>query len=407
MDLLQYVLMTKKNFSLRLPKGRDIWIQSSMLALAGIGILMTVSASMTTNVVSFELLQQVLKQLFFVTLGYSSYFVLSKYIPVTRLKKIMSTIMILSIILLFIPLLESARNGAQAWITLPGGITLQPSEFIKLVVIVVNSVYLGDLKVRKKDFSQIVQYPLGYLALVTIIIVFIQKDLGSGVVVFLIGISTYMLAGHNKLKRSQYWLIGLMFVGIFALPLLLTSGGISWIESTGILKGYMLNRFKVVINPFEDLYGSGYQLVNGMVAMVRGGLFGVGYGNGLQKYGYLPAAKTDYILAVIGEEMGFVGILIVFVLFFIIIFRLINHTFKAKSEKNRIILFGVMMYVSLHFILNVGGVTGLIPLTGVPLLLLSAGGSSTLSVMMALGMAQFVIVEESKLLLSKEEKDTR
>jgi cell division protein FtsW len=362
---------------------------------------------MTTNVVSFELLQQVLKQLFFVTLGYSSYFVLSKYIPVTRMKKIMSTIMILSIILLFIPLFESARNGAQAWITLPGGITLQPSEFIKLVVIVVNSVYLGDLKVRKKDFSQIVQYPLGYLALVTIIIVFIQKDLGSGVVVFLIGISTYMLAGHNKLKRSQYWLIGLMFVGIFALPLLLTSGGISWIETTGILKGYMLNRFKVVINPFEDLYGSGYQLVNGMVAMVRGGLFGVGYGNGLQKYGYLPAAKTDYILAVIGEEMGFVGILIVFVLFIIIIFRLINHTFKAQSEKNRIILFGVMMYVSLHFILNVGGVTGLIPLTGVPLLLLSAGGSSTLSVMMALGMAQFVIVEESKLLLSKEEKDTR
>ncbi len=388
--------MKLPKLSLKLPKGRDIWIQISMIILAITGVLMGVSASMTSNVVYNDLLLQAAKQSGFVVLGYLSYIVFSKYIAITKMKKMIFTIMVLSAISLFIPLFFTARNGANALITIPGGITIQPSEFVKLVVISVNVFYLGDLKVKKKDFSDIIMAPFIYIFGVSFIIVVIQGDLGSGVVVFLIGLSTYLLAGHKKLRKSQAWLIAIMVLGFAAIPLVLTEQGIAWLESTGLLKAYMLNRFKVTLNPFADLYGSGYQLVNGMVAMVRGGLFGVGFGNGLQKYGYLPAAKTDYILAVIGEELGYVGVLAVFSMYFIIIGRLLYHTYRAKTEKNKMILFGVMMYIAVHFILNVGGVTGLIPLTGVPLLLLSSGGSSTISVMMALGMAQFAIVDERK-----------
>ena len=388
--------MKKNQFSLRLPKGRDIWIHSSMFLLALVGVLMSVSASMSTNVVSFDLLTQGLKQFIYALVGYMGYFVLTKYIDIKQLKNWILPIMIITIALLIIPLFGTARNGALAWIDLPGGATLQPSEFAKLVVIAVNVVYLGDLKKRKKELGDIFQTPLFFLIAVLFIVVVLQKDLGSGVVIAVVGLGTFLLAGHKKLKRSQRIIVIFIFIGLALIPFVLTEAGLNWIESHNILSGYMLNRFKVAVNPFIDVYGSGYQLINGLVAMVRGGWFGVGFGNGLQKYGYLPAAKTDYILAVVGEEMGYIGILAIFAMYFVIIYRLLQHSFKATSEKNQMIIFGVLLYLSMHFILNVGGVTGLIPLTGVPLLLLSAGGSSTISIMMALGMAQNAIVDESK-----------
>ncbi len=393
-DTIQEV--KKNQFSLRLPKGRDIWIHSSMILLALAGILMSVSASMSTNVVYFELMKQGAKQFFYVFIGYLGYFVLAKYIDLKKLKNWILPIMIGTIVLLIIPLFGTARNGALAWIDLPGGATIQPSEFTKLVIIAVNVVYLGDLKTRKKEFFDIIQMPLMFLLTSLFIVVFLQKDLGSGVVIAIVGFGTFLLAGHKKLRKSQRYLIILIFIAVLAIPMLLTEAGLNWIESNGILQGYMLNRFKVAVNPFIDVYGSGYQLINGLVAMVRGGWFGVGFGNGLQKYGYLPAAKTDYILAVVGEEMGYFGILSIFGMYFVIFYRLLKHSFNTSNEKNQMIIFGVLLYLMMHFILNVGGVTGLIPLTGVPLLLLSAGGSSTISMMMALGMAQYAIVEESK-----------
>lgn len=387
--------MKNKSFSLKLPKGRDLSIHLSLFILAFFGVIMMVSASMSTNVVYIDLVMQAVKQVVFITLGYLGYILFAKFLPIQALRKLMIPIMILSIIFLLIPLFGKARFGAMAWIDLPGGISIQPSEFIKLVVIWVNVIYLGGVRLRQKEFWDLVQTPMLYLGVVVFIIGYFQSDLGSSVVVLGIGVSTYLLAGHRKLLKSQLWIVLILVLGFIALPFILSQGGLEWLEKMG-LSGYMLNRFKVAINPFYDIYGSGYQLVNGLVAMVRGNLFGVGYGNGLQKYGYLPAAKTDYILAVIGEELGYVGILFVFSLYFILMFRLLLHTYKAQSEKNKMILFGVLMYMALHFILNVGGVSGLIPLTGVPLLLLSAGGSSTLAILIAFGMAQHAIIDEYK-----------
>lgn len=367
-----------------------------MLLIGVMGLFMVVSASMDTNVIYLTLIIQAVKQVLFLILGYLGYVILAKYIHYPLIKHWIKPIMGLSVGLLILPLFESARNGANAWITLPGlDITLQPSEFVKLSLIWVLVTYLADYPYKRKTLGEVIKVPFIYFMTVIIIVFIFQRDLGSAVIIAGIGLSVFLIISAPQLKISQrVLLIGFLLL-VLSLPLIMSEEGLNLLEVLG-LKGYMLNRFRVAIDPFIDPYGAGYQLINGLVAMVRGGLFGVGYGNGLAKYGYLPAAKTDYILSIIGEEFGFFGISILFTFYFILLFRISFHAFKAKSEKNRMVLFGVLMYISLHFIFNVGGVTGLIPLTGVPLLMISSGGSSTLAMMFALGMVQHAIIDEQK-----------
>ncbi|MDP3443786.1 MAG: FtsW/RodA/SpoVE family cell cycle protein, partial [Ignavibacteria bacterium] len=188
----------------------------------------------------------------------------------------------------------------------------------------------------------------------------------------------------------------LILIGIVTVFIVLSPAGIHFIKNAFNLPDYMIARFENTVNPFVNKYGSGYQLVNGLVAFVKGNWTGVGYGKSLQKYGYLPAAKTDFILAVIAEEFGFIGVLVVVVLYFMLMFEIFKHAYRSKDEKSRMILVGVGMYLFTHFVLNVGGVTALIPLTGVPLLMLSSGGSSTLSIMFSLGIAQAIIIKQKK-----------
>ena len=157
------------------------------------------------------------------------------------------------------------------------------------------------------------------------------------------------------------------------------------------LQEYQINRFLSAVNPFIDQYDTGYQLINGLVAFATGGWFGLGYGNSVRKYTRFPAANTDFILAIIVEELGFVGFMAMFIPYCIIIFRLIRYAQKTNSEKAKIVLIGVASYIAIHIFFNVGGVTGLIPLTGVPLLMISAGGSSALATLVAIGIAQAVI----------------
>ena len=159
---------------------------------------------------------------------------------------------------------------------------------------------------------------------------------------------------------------------------------------------YQKNRFLSAINPFIDQYGDGYQLVNGLISFATGGMFGVGFGKSIQKYTNFPAANTDFILAVLVEETGFVGFLGLMGLYTLLIVRLFLYANRIRSERAKMILVGTAMYFMVHIFLNVGGVTGLIPLTGVPLPLMSAGGSSAMSMMFAVGIAQAVISQYHK-----------
>ncbi|TFG83313.1 MAG: FtsW/RodA/SpoVE family cell cycle protein [Erysipelotrichales bacterium] len=159
--------------------------------------------------------------------------------------------------------------------------------------------------------------------------------------------------------------------------------------------GYQLQRFLAAFNPFEIAQEGGYQIVSSLIAIVKGNWFGVGLGRSLQKYGYLPAARTDFILAIIAEETGMIGFSILLIFYGIIIYRLLKGVFRAMDEKSRMTLVGIFLYLSVHFILNIGGVTAMIPLTGVPLLFISQGGSSTMAIMCGLGIAQNILSRQN------------
>jgi len=182
----------------------------------------------------------------------------------------------------------------------------------------------------------------------------------------------------------------MIFVGLTGIVWIMTPSGIEVLQKLNI-SGYQIERFQSAVNPFVYKQNGGYQLVNSLVAFVKGKWFGVGLGKSLQKYGYLPAAKTDFILAITVEETGIAGFFVILACYLTLIVRLFAHSIRVLDEKSRMVLAGVALYLLLHFILNVGGVTALIPLTGVPLLLVSQGGSSTMAVMFALGIAQNII----------------
>ena len=388
--------MNKFKPSIKLPKGRDLAIQTAMILLALFGWLMITSASMSTHVVPLTLLMVSLKQLAFILVGYLGYSLLARYFSLQFVQKYIVWIMVFTQVMLIAPLFFPAINGANAWIVIKGVGTLQPSEFAKIVVVLVFAIYLGDSKRKKISLTDFVKIPFFFLSMVCILVVFFQGDTGTAIVIVGMAFCAFMLAGHSVLRRSQLILIFLLILGLCAVYLVLTPSGISFLRTLGFLKEYQLARFENTLNPFVNRYGTGYQLVSSLVAFVRGDWFGVGYGMGLQKYGYLPYAKTDFILAVIAEETGFVGVLFVLVTYAVFIGRLFKHALKATHERSRMILVGIAMYAALHFILNVGGVIALIPLTGVPLLLLSAGGSSTLSLMFSLGIAQNIIATQAK-----------
>lgn len=387
--------MKKFKISLRLPRGRNIQIQIAMVFLCLIGLMMIVSASMTTNISTQSLLNTGFKQIIFIVFGYIGYLLFARYFSLEFFKQYSGIFAIVMIGFLLVPRLFPPVNGAYAWIPI-WDMSIQPSEFAKLGLIILFAVFLGDVKARKVDWKDIVRFPMFYFLTTFLIIFIFQKDLGTALVLLVIAVFEFMMAGHKSLVKIQLIFVILIGLVLLLFFILLSPAGINFIRNASNLPEYMVARIENTINPFINKYGSGYQLVNGLVAFVKGNWSGVGYGKSLQKYGYLPAAKTDFILAVIAEEFGFIGVTIVVALYFVLIYQLFKHALTSKDEKSRMILVGVGMYLFSHFVLNVGGVTALIPLTGVPLLMLSSGGSSTLSIMFSLGIAQAIIIRQKK-----------
>ena len=160
------------------------------------------------------------------------------------------------------------------------------------------------------------------------------------------------------------------------------------------LLGHIAARFVNAANPTAlDMYGGGYQPSHALYAITSSGIFGLGFGNSTRKYGYLTQADSDYILAIIVEELGIFGLLFITIGYGIIIFRLFRYAFKTNFVPYKIILSGAAIYLGAHFMLNVGGVSALLPLTGVPLLFISDGGSALVSAFITMGLCQHVIAK--------------
>lgn len=386
---------SRGHFSLRLAYGSDIVIHMAMLFLMAFGLIMIGSASMGLAVGNNRYLAVTeIKQIVFLLAGY---FMMAKLSNAFSLRFLHSSkfpsIIILMEIALLVCLAFPSAGGAKGWIRIPlprMEVTLQPSEFAKVVSILIVAGYTGEVKKRFKSRTAFLLKPVLFIGIYIFTILVLQSDLGSAAVIALISMACFMIPNHPQMRLFQHVLQALFVAGVIAAVYLLSPAGASFIESLPIAT-YQKNRFLSAINPFMDQYGSGYQLVNGLVSFASGGWFGVGFGNSVRKYTDFPAANTDFILAIVVEELGFVGFLLLMTAYAVIIFRLLFFAMKIKNEQARIILVGTAMYFLVHIIFNVGGVTGFIPLTGVPLLMISSGGSSTLSIMMCVGIAQGVI----------------
>ncbi len=400
--------MIKRWFSMFLPKGSNklLFISAALLAL--MGVVYHTSASMNTNTQMNDLILTATKSLAFLVVSYWAMVRIAHIFSFRSFSKYNWLFIIITLLALFAPRLWKARNGAYNWIPVPGFGTIQPSEFAKIVVMLLLAQGFGVLPVAAwmKDKAQlkrlgflepikriwsVIWIPFTVSLLYFLIILFVQKDLGSAMVIFFIAMVITFMAVHPFLKNIQRILLAILLIGTAGIALLISPLGVDLLYKIG-LQEYQISRITNLYNLFDTVnsYDTGFQQVKGLLSFSHGGMFGVGLGKSINKY-ILPESQTDYILAIIVEESGFLAFIAILVLYGIMIYVLLNYSMKVNDERGRLFLIGNAAYLFFHFVINVGGVTVLIPLTGIPLLMLSQGGSSLLTIFITLGISQNII----------------
>jgi len=266
--------------------------------------------------------------------------------------------------------------GGKRWIRLPGGVHFQPSEWVKVVLILLAARYFSNLFGRELTWPDIFK-AIGLVA-VPMLLVLKQPDLGTAltyVPVLLVGL---FLGGIGWKKATVLVLTALLAMGVI------------W-KSGKVLKPYQKDRLTSFINPDADPRGTGYQILQSKIAVGDGGVFGRGANQGTQTQGdFLPIPYTDFIFAAFSEEHGFVGAILVLLLYFLILMRLIQNAQTAADLPGSFLVMGVVAVLIFQIAVNVGMVLGLMPVTGIPLPLMSYGGSSVLFTFLALGMVMNV-----------------
>jgi rod shape determining protein RodA len=266
--------------------------------------------------------------------------------------------------------------GARRWIKLPGGIHFQPSEWVKLVLIFAVTRYFVGMIGRRLSWPDI--FKAMALVGVPMLLVLKQPDLGTALTYSPILLAGLFLGGIDWKKGSILVLAGLLLVG-------------AAFTSTKILKPYQKARLTSFLNPDADPKGKGYQIRQSLIAVGDGGVFGRGATKGTQTQGdFLPIPYTDFIFAAFAEEHGFIGCVLVLLIYFLVLMRLIQNAQTASDLPGTFLVMGVVAVLIFQITVNVGMVLGLMPVTGIPLPLMSYGGSSVLFTFLALGMVMNV-----------------
>lgn len=295
-------------------------------------------------------------------------------------------LMILNIIALVALLVYgSAKNDAVSWFEL-GPITIQPSEFIKVVSIVFLAQYYEVNKNKLNGWLKCL-FPIGICIGVAALII-IQPDLGTALIYSAIVALIFLAVPMSKEIKFKVFFIGgaLIILGLFAV----------YGMGKTVLREKQLERFNVA-NPCDRILEDGNQVCNCYIAMNNGGLTGVGLGNSTQKYLYLPEPYTDFIFAIIVEELGVVVGVVILLMYLIVLYRILVIGRRSPTNKGAILCYGVAIYIFLHIAVNLLGIMGIIPMTGVPLPFMSYGGSFTICLIAALTMVQRVSIENGLL----------
>lgn len=406
--------MKERKFKIKfqMPTGYSKLLHICLIVLSLLGTVMISSASAKTGVTFDELRFAIIKQVIFLVLSYFIMVFVANYFT-WKIFANKVTMMILSfgmMVLLLSTRLFRPINGQYNWIQI-AGFTLQPSEIAKPVIIGLVAFALGCLpKIRslRIGFVDAVKVLFSYtwvqiLLVVSMIgtVLVIQDDFGTALIMLIICMTMFFVATHPVLSPIQRPLSLILITGlVLAIVVIYTPLG------DKILGGdsYQLQRITVIRHMFDgsNQYDSAFQQIMGLYGFARGGWIGTGLGSSLNKLGYLPEPNTDYILSVVVEEIGFLGFLVIALLYILIVYVLFKYAFKVSHKPSQYVLIGAIGYLLAHFILNVGGTTGFLPLTGVPLLLVSSGGTSQIAVLATMGVAQNIIARYTKKMRRKE-----
>lgn len=369
---------------MRRAMGRGSWLRRfdwvllvAALALSTIGTLLVYSA--TRNVdpggdPQAYLKRHVLNLLVGLGLGAMTmafdYRQLRAYAPIVYIGSILGLVAVLS------PL-GSSINGAHAWILLPGGFSVQPSEFAKVALVVGLSMLLAERRdAQTEPQGRDILVALA-IAAVPIALVMLQPDLGTAVVMGMIVLGILAVAGTRTA-----WLVGLLAVGAL--------GAVVAVK-VGVLDKYQIDRLLAFTNPSYDPQGVGYNTNQARITVGSGGLFGMGLFHGTQTSGsFVPEQQTDFIFTVAGEELGFIGSGLILVLFGVILWRALRIAMRAEDLFGTLVATGVVCWFTFQMFENIGMVIGIMPVTGVPLPFVSYGGSSMFANWMALGLLENV-----------------
>ena len=357
-----------------------------MIIYSAFGLLMIFSASSIAAVLRYEVSTNYffLKQLIFIIVGFVAGFIILRF-P-TKNYRFFSKIAMFGILFLLVFLFFAGvvAGGAQSWYDF-GIFNFQPTELAKIVLIVYMAVYYHRISSKKEITIINMLFPV-LIAGVCFFLIALQPDFGGAFIIFTITAMTFFSLPIGKKHKKTILKIGGIGVIILGLAVLLLG--------KSILSSYQVSRLLNFQKPCQRYTeDSGYQVCNGYIAIHNGGLFGVGLGDSTQKYLYLPEAHTDFIFPIICEELGIIVGIIVVLGYFAMLFIILNIAKEADNLRNSILAYGVFCYLLAHILINLLGVLGVIPLTGVPLPFLSYGGSYNLCVIIALFIVQRVNIE--------------
>ena len=373
----------------------DIWLLIIMIIYSIVGLIMIFSASSVSTVLRYHVPQYhfFLRQAIFLLASFILGFLIVIRFPTSKYKYI-APFAIVGIIVALIGLFAYGQitNNAQSWYDL-GFFNLQPSEFSKSIIIVFLAVAYSRLEKKKVNNIYAFLIPVAICLFIAVLIA-LQPDFGTALIICGIVFFIFISIPYVKQNFIKVLKIGVVCLVVAALALLYSGAE--------IFNSRQMKRFEFR-NPCERYQeDTGYQVCNGFIAIHNGGLFGVGLGNSSQKYLYLPESHTDFIFPIIVEELGLlVGVLLI-VGYMIMLWRILKIARAAENLRLSILAYGVFLYLLFHILINLLGILALIPLTGVPLPLLSYGGSFTINVVIMLFVVERVNIENKTIKAKRE-----
>jgi cell division protein FtsW len=366
------------------------------LLLVGFGLVMVFSASSSMTVVSakygYDAMYFTKRQLLWAGIG--SFMMLALMnVPYHHFKKWFAPFLFLTIGMLILVLIVADNiNGARSWLGF-GGFGIQPTEFAKLAVIL----YLASIIVKKdtkfREFKRGLLPVMIFIGFIAFLIM-LQPDMGSCLILIACAF-VVIIAGGSNLKHV--FLSAAVLVGVGALSL-----SIYLLANPDTDGGYRWARFTAFLDPLADEQKTGYHLSRSLMAFGHGGLTGAGLGHSVQKLFYLPYAYNDFIFAVIAEELGFIGTTVFLLFYLLFLWRALIISLRCPDVYGTLVGVGIVALISIQALVNMGGVSGAIPVTGVTLPFISYGGSSMLVTLFAMGILLSISREYNRVGREKE-----